>query len=62
MAVSAVGPPIVHYYRPAVAAPIVLFLVAAAGFATALRLHRPMLMLGVLFIGSLLATVLTYVT
>jgi len=60
VAVSAVGPPIVHYYRPAVAAPVVLFLVAAAGFATALRRHRPMLMLGVLLIGSLLATVLTY--
>jgi signal transduction histidine kinase len=60
VAVSAVGPPIVHYYRPAVATPVVLFLVAAAGFATALRRHRPMLMLGVLLIGSLLATVLTY--
>lgn len=61
VAVSAVGPsPIVHYYRPAVAAPVVLFLVAAAGFATALRRRRPMLMLGVLLIGSLLATVLTF--
>ncbi len=60
VAVSPVGAPIVHYYRPAVAAPVVAFLVAAAGFATALRRHRPMLMLGVLLIGSLLATVLTY--
>ena len=60
VAASAVGPPIVHYYRAPVSVPVVLVLVVAAGFATALRRHRPMLMLGVLLVGSVLATVLTY--
>jgi signal transduction histidine kinase len=58
--VSGVGPPIIRYYNPPLATPVVLLLVAAGGIAAALRRHHPMLMLGVLLVGSVLTSLLSH--
>jgi signal transduction histidine kinase len=49
-----------HYWLLPLAGPLALLLVVAAGFAVALRRRRPVFMLGVLLVGSLVLSTLTY--
>jgi len=52
-----VGP--MHYFPLPGAGSLAVLVVAAAGFAVALRRRRPVFMLGVLLVGSVIATTLT---
>jgi signal transduction histidine kinase len=52
-------PGAIHYFSLPGAGPLAVLVVAAAGLAVALRRQRPVFMLGVLLVSSLVATALT---
>jgi signal transduction histidine kinase len=50
---------VTHYWPMPLAGPVAVLLVMAAGFAVALRRRKPLVMLGVLLVGSFLISTLT---
>ncbi|HJY60495.1 MAG TPA: hypothetical protein VJ418_29290, partial [Streptosporangiaceae bacterium] len=50
---------VTHYWPLSLAGPVAVLLVLAAGFAVALRRRHPVVMLGVLLVGSFLISTLT---
>jgi signal transduction histidine kinase len=50
---------VTHYWPMSLAGPVAVLVVIAAGFAVALRRRHPMVMLGVLLVGSFLISTLT---